>query len=453
MLKVTKARLKELEKAGVYHGQTTMAPTNSISELLDGLLPEEKVIKLVCCFYDDKQAVFGITTSRVIIVHSSALSMGTTQKDFEISKITSIGTKGGLTNTITIQTGSDKIEAKGIVTTNIKEIINAARNPESFSAYSLEELFPASLDTNLGNARSGSGSGKKALRYIGVVMFGLMGLGWIISGPSGGDYFLALAGVLSLTTAIFLTPYMAKFFSRKIRISTAVGALFMVMILASLSSQESQERKALQDAEANKIFATLKPLLAEQKFDSAAQLAREIKEKYSDKTNNPATEFLKEYESLKNDSFFNERLVSISDQKFDSLKAGLTTGDFLTDSVLNSLFTARIIKNQALRVKLLKEKEEAEELAAKKEAAEKRQKNIESQFSAYDGSHRNFERVIKASMNDEDSYEHIETKYWDMGDHLIIQTSFSGKNAFNATVKNYMKARVSLEGQVLEILK
>jgi hypothetical protein len=453
MLKVTKARLKELQKAGVYHGQTTMAPTNSISELLEGLLPEEKIIKLVCCQYDDKQAIFGITTSRVIILHSSALSMGTTQKDFEISKITSISTKGGLTNSITIQAGSDKIEAKGIVATDIKEITNAARNPERYSAYNVDELFPVSSNANSVTAKSGGGSGKKALRYIGIVMFGLMGLGWIVSGPSRGDYFLALAGVFSLTTATFLTPHMAKFFSRKIRISTAVGALFIVMVLASLSSQENQERKALQDAEANKIFATIKPLIAEQKIDSAALIAREAKDLYFDKANNPAADFLIEYESLNSDSFLNEKLLSISDHMFDSLKAGLNIGAFLDDSALNSLLTAKILKNQKLRDKLLRERDLAEELAAKKAAAEKRQKSITSQFSAYDGSHRNFERVIKKSMNDEDSYEHIETKYWDMGDHLIVQTTFSGKNAFNATVKNSMKAKVSLDGQVLEIFQ
>lgn len=453
MIKATKSRLKELQKAGIYYGQTTLAPTNSISELLEGLLAEEKVIKLVCCQYDDKQAVFGITTLRVIILHSSALSMGTTQKDFEISKITSISTKGGLTSSITIQAGSDTIEAKGIVVKDIKEITNAARYPAKYSAYNVSELFPAALNGNLGNPKSGGGSGKKAFRYIGIVIFALMGFGWIINGPSDGDYFLGFAGGFSLIITAFLTPFMAKYFNRTIRISVAVGALFMVMILANFSSQEKQDKRAIQNNEANRLFATVKPFILDQELDSAALLAREIKEKYSDKSNNPAAAFLKEYEQLNSDPFLKNKLLSISDQKFDSLKAGLSPGYFLEDSVLNSLFIAKIIENQKLRVKLLIEKREAQELAAKKAAAEKRRKNIEAQFSAYDGSHRNLEKAIKSSMNDEDSYNHIETTLVDRGDHLIISTTFSGKNSFNATVKNIVRAKVTLNGDILEIIQ
>ncbi len=81
-----------------------------------------------------------------------------------------------------------------------------------------------------------------------------------------------------------------------------------------------------------------------------------------------------------------------------------------------------------------------------------REKQIEEQFSAWDGSHRNLERVIKKAMNDPDSYEHDETKYWDRGDHLIVETTYRGKNAFGGVVKNYVKAKISLDGQVLQIL-
>lgn len=93
-----------------------------------------------------------------------------------------------------------------------------------------------------------------------------------------------------------------------------------------------------------------------------------------------------------------------------------------------------------------------EEEKRKKIAAEKRKKRIESQFSAWDGSHRNLERVIQKSMNDPDSYDHVETVYWDQGDHLIVRTTFRGKNAFGGVVKNSVKAKVSLDGQVLQIL-
>lgn len=84
---------------------------------------------------------------------------------------------------------------------------------------------------------------------------------------------------------------------------------------------------------------------------------------------------------------------------------------------------------------------------------------IRSQFSAWDGSHRELEKLVKKSLNDEKSFDHIETTYRDITDEnvqnevnsilteagysnrvevgdLFIQMQFSAKNAFNATIKN-----------------
>lgn len=84
---------------------------------------------------------------------------------------------------------------------------------------------------------------------------------------------------------------------------------------------------------------------------------------------------------------------------------------------------------------------------------------ITSQFSAWDGSHTVLKDLIKDNLNDEKSFDHIETTYIDVatedkknqvndilkqsgysqrvdvGD-LFVMTEFSAKNAFNATVKN-----------------
>lgn len=102
-------------------------------------------------------------------------------------------------------------------------------------------------------------------------------------------------------------------------------------------------------------------------------------------------------------------------------------------------------KINAYSEKIAKEKQE-------QLASEARNKQIEEQFSAWDGSHRNLERVIKNAMNDPDSYEHDETKYWDRGDHLVVKTIYRGKNAFGGVVRNSVKAKVSLSGQILQIL-
>jgi hypothetical protein len=90
--------------------------------------------------------------------------------------------------------------------------------------------------------------------------------------------------------------------------------------------------------------------------------------------------------------------------------------------------------------------------AAPKTKEELRKERLERQFSAWDGSHRGLTKLIKASMNDPDSYDHVETVYWDKGDHLVVKTTFRGKNAFGGVVKNWVMAKVDLEGNVIEVI-
>lgn len=56
-------------------------------------------------------------------------------------------------------------------------------------------------------------------------------------------------------------------------------------------------------------------------------------------------------------------------------------------------------------------------------------------------------------MNDPKSYDHIETRYWDMKDHIVVVTSFRGRNAFGGIVKNYVKAKCDLNGNVISIIE
>lgn len=102
-----------------------------------------------------------------------------------------------------------------------------------------------------------------------------------------------------------------------------------------------------------------------------------------------------------------------------------------------------------------REKKAAAERAVK--AAEEaklasRQRAIEQQFSKWDGSHVALERIIKKSMNDPDSYKHVETKYGDKGDYILVETTFRGKNAFGGVVTNTMRAKFTLSGDLIEIV-
>ena len=94
-----------------------------------------------------------------------------------------------------------------------------------------------------------------------------------------------------------------------------------------------------------------------------------------------------------------------------------------------------------------------EEKLKNERIAIERQKNIKMQFSSWDGSHRNLERYIKKIMNDPKSYDHVNTTYWDKGDYLIVKTTFRGKNAFGGVVINSIKAKVDMNGNILQIME
>lgn len=87
-----------------------------------------------------------------------------------------------------------------------------------------------------------------------------------------------------------------------------------------------------------------------------------------------------------------------------------------------------------------------------KTQGEIRKEQIEKNFSAWDGSHFGLTALIKKTMNNPDSYKHVETVYWDKGDHLVVKTTFRGTNVFGGVVTNWVMAKVDLNGNVIEVL-
>lgn len=96
--------------------------------------------------------------------------------------------------------------------------------------------------------------------------------------------------------------------------------------------------------------------------------------------------------------------------------------------------------------------EELKQVYSKAKKAIKRKEKIEESFSQWDGSHRGLERHILKSMNDPDSYKHMETNYWDRGNHLRVRTTYRGKNLFGGMVINWILAKVDINGNVIEII-
>ncbi|EOV5397195.1 hypothetical protein ACOQWH_003510 [Cronobacter turicensis] len=81
---------------------------------------------------------------------------------------------------------------------------------------------------------------------------------------------------------------------------------------------------------------------------------------------------------------------------------------------------------------------------------------FQGNFSGWDGSYRPLEKLIKASMNDDSSYKHVETVYHlilDKDPYAVVKTTFRGTNAYGGVVKQTVAARVNVRtGEVIQIL-
>lgn len=94
-----------------------------------------------------------------------------------------------------------------------------------------------------------------------------------------------------------------------------------------------------------------------------------------------------------------------------------------------------------------------EDITKKENALKSRQAKIAGQFSAWDGAHLKLQEYIKKNMNDPETYEHIKSVYDDKGTHILVITTFRGKNALGSKVIEKVAAKVDLEGNILSIEK
>lgn len=158
----------------------------------------------------------------------------------------------------------------------------------------------------------------------------------------------------------------------------------------------------------------------------------------------------------------NGKLIEVKNSKYQktyNLKTGLNKFNivFKSDNKKEELkqYSIKHITKKQLALKKKKEAEENERLRKIEEKAKtiaKRNKKLKLQFSEWDGSHKALERYIIQIMNDPDSYEHVKTVYWDKISYLIVSTTFRGKNAFGGKVLNAIKAKITLDGQILKII-
>lgn len=210
-------------------------------------------------------------------------------------------------------------------------------------------------------------------------------------------------------------------FSRNVKI--AVTAIISALLISFVISNNIEE------AEKVKLAKQQEQIAEEQKQQQINALRQEF-------ITNKAT-ILKQIQSFASSKNYEEAVKLASKYLF------------VNDTELNNIHKTANDKFQAIEAKRIKAELEIQKAA---ELAANRKKLIEEQFSAWDGSHITLSRFIKENMNDPKSYKHVKTTYWEFDNHLIVQTSFRGTNAFGAVILNTIKAKVGLDGTIIQII-
>lgn len=226
-----------------------------------------------------------------------------------------------------------------------------------------------------------------------------------------------------------------------------------IIFLGSSYFNYNQELNEAQD-----LVNQAENYISEGKINEALEAINKSKQLNPRKEENTAFLLEEKINKLNSDDFMKITIAEMSDSDFELLKNGKLETVYIDNAVLNSIFLDKLAENADKRTEYIAEVEEQKRLAEieaekkrKEEELKQRKKMIEEQFSAWDGSHINLTRAIKDAMNDPGSYEHIETVYWDRGDHLLVKTTFRGKNAFGALIKDTVVAKITFDGEIIEM--
>ncbi|CAD7812544.1 hypothetical protein CHRY9390_02528 [Chryseobacterium aquaeductus] len=130
-------------------------------------------------------------------------------------------------------------------------------------------------------------------------------------------------------------------------------------------------------------------------------------------------------------------------QKIDSAKLANKKFNNLPDAEKISILNKELEQKNLTKVQ---RKEIEIEIKGIKELAFAK-KNI----SAWDGSNPKLERAVKKSMNDPDSYEHVQTTFSYKKDKVIATMIYRGNNAFGAKVLGKALGTFDYDGNLLNI--
>lgn len=285
---------------------------------------------------------------------------------------------------------------------------------------------------------------------------------------------MPIPGLLMIVMAMLFLPPSTKFFyeksKRELSSTTKLFSIFILLLAigytAGLSVKQEDERLAAEKAQKNADAVAAYYKEAEEYFIANRELVvtsvKELEAKKDYKTIvEKYAKYLKTGEEL--DLEFAKIIVNANNEVELIEKAEATEKLLAELKVVPSSEYEKNIQLYSSLVALHPDDEKYKnkvsyyenKLAEQKKielAKKERKKVIEKQFSAWDGSHNALEKLIKNNMNDPDSYEHVETLYGDYETYLIVKTTYRGKNVYGGVVKNFVKAKVSMDGTILSIL-
>lgn len=291
----------------------------------------------------------------------------------------------------------------------------------------------------------------------------VMGILFLIGGL-GGLFEAPLAGICLITAgALLLPPARKMVFSKTNKRVPALIRFISVFILFGLfgfftnksedsnkskelaaEERENQEAISLFNNDRNEVIDSIRNLISCGNYEEAITETDRLLVTEDSEIEELNKQAITNKEELENARTTEELLAEVENtiefdyRKYKELYTQLSEIHPNNDDYKEKIafYSEKIIEDNQRRI-----------------ANEERQKNIESQFSSWNGSHRNLERLIKSSMNDPDSYDHVETTYVNNGNHLRVVTRFRGRNAFGGVITEVVEAKVGINGQILEVVE
>jgi len=249
-----------------------------------------------------------------------------------------------------------------------------------------------------------------------------------------------LAGIFLLISGLISTPVSGKIIFQKLSIENKImkfGIFFVALSIGLNLYQNGANKGAEED------ISKVNNLIKEEKFSEALTFINENKSKHRN-----ASGFTSLGTSIEKAQDLNAQknsLINMTDDEFQLLSKNSLQKNYFESQELNEYYINQLFKIKDQRAPLI-----AQKLA--EEAKARRKKEIESQFSAWDGSHIEFTKLLKDQMNNPSSFEHVQTRYIDNGETLQIITTYRGTNAFGGVVSQTNSANYDLDGNLINIV-